>query len=237
MIVPPWEDPRVIAGLTRQLDDRRRMLESGAGHLGWKVGFGAPSALEMMQIRAPLLGFLTDATVFEPGAEVRTAGWERGVVEFEVAVHMGTDLGEDATPDEARAAVAALSPSIELADISIDPLEAAEVENILASDIFHRGVILGEPDETRSGLDLTGLTARILVDGKEHAVTTDLEQLTGAYDGVVATVANTLAAMGESLRAGDVIITGSVIPPVPVSAGSEFVFELGDFPAISVRLG
>ena len=236
MIVPPWEDPRVIAGLTRQLEDRGRMLSSGARHLGWKVGFGAPSALEMMQIRAPLLGFLTDATVFAPATVVDTTGWTRGVVEFEVAVHMGADLGEGATPAEAREAVAALSPSIELADISIDPLQASEVEEILASNIFHKGVIFGEPDDSRSGLDLEGLAARILVDGEEHAETAHLEELTGAYDGVVATVASTLAAMGESLRAGDVIITGSVIPPVPLSAGTEYAFELGDFPPISVRV-
>lgn len=234
MSLPPWEDDRVRAGLTRQLETRRRMIEGGAGRVGWKVGFGAPSALEMMEISAPLLGFLTDATVLAPGATFETTGWTRGVVEFEVAVHIGRDLHGAVSTDEARAAVSALSPSIELADITIDPLEARRVEEILASNIFHRGVAFGDQDPSRAGLDLTGLEARISVDGDDHTVTSELQELTGAFDEVVATVAGTLAAMGENLRSGDVIITGSVIPPVPVQVGSRFTFELAPFSPISL---
>lgn len=227
----------MVAGLHRQFADRARGLEGGARSIGWKVGFGAPTALETMQIGAPLLGYLTDTTVVAPGATVDVAGWTRGVVEFEVAVHMGADLGPDATVEDARGAVAALAPAIELADITIDPLVADAVEGILASNIFHRAVIFGAPDRARAGLDIDGLVARALVDGAEHAVTSDLEAITGSYDEVVATVAGTLAAMGETLRAGDVIITGSVFPPVPIERGREFVFELTPMEPVSVSLG
>ena len=93
------------------------MLDGGAGAVGWKVGFGAPAALELMQITAPLLGFLTDATVFESGATVDASSWGQPLIEFEVAVYLGSDLGPGAADDEARAAIAAVGSAIELANV------------------------------------------------------------------------------------------------------------------------
>lgn len=232
----PWEDPRVQAGLPRAMATRRRMTEAGANPLGWKVGFGAPAALELMQISAPLLGFLTDATLLESGAQVDGSTWTRGIVEFEVAVYLGTELGSGASDEEARAAISAVGPAIELADIDL-PISADQVAEIVAGDIFHTGVILGEPDTGRAGLDILGLSARILVDNEQASATRELEAITGSYSGIVATVAETLAANDERLRAGDVIITGSVIPPIPVTSGTEYTFALDPFDPISVRIG
>jgi 2-keto-4-pentenoate hydratase len=229
----PWEDTRVAAGLRRQLTTRRRVLAEGAAGIGWKVGFGAPASLDLMDITAPLVGFLTDATVSPSGARIDTSGWIRGVVEFELAVYLGADLGPGASLDEAGAAISAVGPAIELANIDL-PIEASGVEDIVAGNIFHEGVVFGAPDEGRAGLDITGLVARILVDGEQRATTTDLQAITGAYPLIVATVANTLAANGMTLRAGDLIITGSVVPPIPVTDGTEFTFVLEPFAPISV---
>lgn len=232
----PWEDARVIAGLTRQLALRKQMLDGGARPVGWKVGFGAPAALELMQITAPLPGFLTDFTVCESGATVDASGWGKPLIEFEVAVYLGSDLGPGATDDEARAAISAVGAAIELADVDL-PIGPDQVEEIVAGDIFHTGVVFGEPDRGRAGLDISGLNARILIDGIERATTSDLQAITGSYPRIVADVANTLAAMGETLRAGDVIITGSVIPPVPLGEGTDYVFALEPLAPISVRVG
>ena len=171
-----------------------------------------------MEISAPLLGFMTDATLFERGATIDTTDWERGIVEFEVAVYLGRDLGPGASDDDARAAISAVGAAIELANVDL-PIEAASVGEIVAGDIFHMGVMFGEPDQRRAGLDIEGLTARILIDGTERAETTDLQAITGAYPWIVRTVADTLAANSETLRAGDVIITGSVVPTHPGGRG------------------
>ncbi len=229
----PWDDPRAVEGLRRQLDARSKALSGGAGHVGWKVGFGAPASLELMQITAPLLGYLTDETVFGSGAAFQTSGWARGVVEFEVAVWMGTDLGAGAGAAEAAEAVAAVGPAIEVADVDL-PVGPDRVADIMAGDIFHRGVVFGKRDTRRSGLDISGMTARISVDGTQVAAVTDLEAITGPYPWIVSTVASTLASAGERLRAGDVIITGSVIPPVSVTEGHEFTFTLDPFEPISI---
>jgi 2-keto-4-pentenoate hydratase len=232
----PWEDPRIVDGLRRQLAARAEALREGAGHVGWKVGFGAPTSLELMQISAPLLGYLTDTTVFDDGTVFDTDGWARGVVEFEVAVWMGADLGAGAGDDEAAAAVAAVGPAIEIADVDL-PVGPDGIADIMAGDIFHRGVIFGARDEGRSGLDISGMTAHIALDGRDVATVTELEAITGSYPRIVSTVASTLASAGERLRAGDVIITGSVIPPASVDDARTFTFELAPFAPISVSIG
>ena len=232
---PPWEDERVRAGLARQMALRRQVLADGTKSIGWKVGFGAPAALELMQITAPLLGFLTEATVAESGAVIDPAGYQRGVVEFELAVYLGHDLGRGASDDEARAAITAIGPAIEVANIDL-PLGPEQVEGIVAGDIFHTATVFGEPDPSRAGLDTSGLLARVLVDGREVASTGDLEAITGSYPSIVRTVANTLAANELSLKAGDVVITGSVIPPIDSTLGKEFTFALDPFNPISIRI-
>ncbi len=232
----PWNDPRVVAGMSRQLARRRTALDGGARHLGWKVAFGAPASLERMEITAPLVGYLTDATLVEPGATISTGDWTAGVIEFEVAVWMGSDLGPEATPAEARAAVTAVGAAIEFADVDLAPIDAAAVEEILAGDIFHAGLVLGAPDASRSGLDTTGLHARISVDGEPLTTVDDLSALTGDHGRIVAVVADTLAACGLGLRQGDLVITGSVVPPMPLERGRRYDFALEPLRRVSVNV-
>lgn len=222
--------------MPQQLEARRRMLDDGVTSVGWKVGFGAPSALDMMRLTAPLMGFLTDATLLETGSTVDTASWIRGIVEFEVAVYLGSDLAGEASDAEVYAAVAAVGPAIELANIDL-PIGADSVPEIVAGNIFHEGLILGPPDTGRSGLNTEGLVAQIAIDDVTRATTAHLEEITGSYPWIVSNVAGTLAAFGERLRAGDVIITGSVIPPIPVTEGREFTFTLDPLDPISVFVG
>ena len=230
-----WEDARVRAGMPVQLATRRSLIGSGAAHLGWKVGLGAPAALEIMETAGPLVGFLNDSTLVDNHSEVSVSGWTNAIIEFEVAVYLGSDLGAGASEDEALASISAIGPAIELADIDL-PVAPTEVSGILAGGIFHKAVILGAADETRAGLNITGLAAQILVDGDEATTVTHLEALTGPYPTVIATVANTLAAFGEVLRAGDVVITGSIVPPMPIIQGIEYTFRLHPLDEISVSI-
>ncbi|MDF1595840.1 MAG: fumarylacetoacetate hydrolase family protein [Acidimicrobiia bacterium] len=228
-------NPRVATGMNRQLATRRRTLSRGATAIGWKVGFGSPSAHELMQITSPLVGYLTSSTKFESGAQIAVTGWKQAMVEFEVAVYIGADLDAGAGEEDIRSAISALGPAIELADVDL-PVEAAGIEAILARNIFHKGVILGDPDENRAGLDITDLVARVLIDGQERFTTRDLQTIAGSHTTAVATVANTLSAGGEMLRAGDVIITGSIFQPIHVTESTEFTFALDPFDPISVEI-
>ena len=206
-------DPRIAAGTTRMLERRRRELDDGATHLGWKAGFGAPAAMERLGTDRPLVGYLTRERLLDDGATVSLDGMKQPVLEAEVALHLAPEVPAGADAATALAAVGTVGVAIEIADID-GPTD--DVEEILAGNIFHRHVLLGPEVEVRITSDLGAEVER---DDTVVARTDEPEALTGDVAGVLASMADTLAKTGGTTAAGDVVITGSVVPPVPLSAG------------------
>ena len=225
---------RIRNGLERQLRDRQTLIAAGGRPIGWKVGFGAPAALAQFGLDGPLTGFLMAAGRLEPGAQASLAGWAKPVAEPEVAIHIGHDLPGGSDRAAAAAAVTGLGPAIELADLHTPPVD---IEEILACNIYHRHVLFGPCDTGRAGAVLDGLSGHVMRNGADFADMDDLEANTGELIGIVQRVANTLADAGETLRAGEVIIAGSVTPPIFLEADdTEIAFGLDPVGEVSVRL-
>jgi len=213
--VNPWDHPLIKKGMPAQLAKRRARIAAGEKPLGWKVGLGSPTSMQKVGIQAPLVGFLMQRGLLLSGSTASLAGWVRPVAEPELCVRMMSDLSGGATPDSAIAAIKEIFPAIELADM--EPVASADnLDVVLEANIFQRHVILC--GNTRFGGSTAGLTSRVVRRGAEFARTTELEALTGKLGDIVAHVANTLAAYGEKLGAGDVIITGSITPPIMLEA-------------------
>lgn len=204
-----------------QLARRQGMLDAGRRHLGWKLGFGSPAALQRLGTGSPLVGFLTDQSLLRSGATCSITGWKRAMLEPEIAAHIGPDGG-----------IEALGAAIEIADI--DP-DVQDVEGILAGDIFHRHVLLGPPDASRAGGSVAGVSARVLRNGEEIASTSEPEASTGRVGDNVRAAAATLEAQGLRLGAGDVVILGSVVPPIQVAPGDNIRVEIAPLGELEVR--
>ncbi len=217
--------------MSAQLAERRRRIDAGEAPLGWKLGMSAPPVMEKLGIEAPLVGFLLEPARVESGGSVDLADWQNPRLEPEIAVHMASDLGGGASREEATAAIAGLGVAIELVDL--DP-DASDPEAILAADIFQRHVLLGP---LREGATATGVTARATLNGDEAAATDDATQATGDPVDLVLHVANTLVAAGERLRAGEVVICGSVVPALAVGSGDAVEVTLDPLGRLSVLFG
>jgi 2-oxo-3-hexenedioate decarboxylase len=212
-------NPKIESGTRAMLAQRKQRLAGGEEPLGWKVGFGSQAAFERLGTDRPLAGFLLRSGLLEDGATVDIGGWENPHLELEVAAYIGEDL-----------AIAGVSSAIELVDttpISTDP------DEILRGNIYHRHVILGPLDEGKR--DGQGVTARLLKDGEELARADDPQAATGEIVAVVAGIRELLNRFGADFRPGDVIITGSAFPPVPVSPG-RYTTELPPLGALRVDL-
>src|ERR1044071_9421991 len=193
--------------MEQQLSARGARIAAGERPLGWKVGLGAPPAMERLKIKAPLVGYMMQKSLLPNRVTVPVGNWHKPVAEPEVAVYVGRDLPGGADRPAAAGAIAALGPAIELADPNPPP---DDVEVTLAGNIFHRHVILGDCDTGRAGAKLDGLTGHVFRRGALAAKQDNVEALIGEMIGIVQHVAGTLGAYGERLRAGDVIITGAV---------------------------
>ena len=208
-------DPRVRRGMEAQLELRRERLAAGDAPLGWKVGFGTPEAFEKLGTSAPLVGFLLRSALVPSGTAYSIDGFGRPALEPEVAVRVGEGGGP-----------AALGPAFEIADVE----PTSDVVRILAGDIFQRGVVLG-PMAGRVSLE--GASALVSVNGEEVSVA-DPEALPGAIPDLLAHVSDLLPKFGEQLRPGDLVITGSIVPPLQIEPGDRVEYELDGCGSISV---
>jgi len=220
--------------MAAQLAERRRRLDAGARSLGWKVGFGAPAAMRSLGIERPLVGYLLRSALLPNGADIAHANYTRLAIEPEIAVHLGADLATGASRAAIAASIAGLGPAIEIADVTFPP--DAGPEAILVGNVYQVGVVLGPCDPARAGARLAGLTATVDVDGAAMDVAADLESNTGSILDVVATVADTLAAMDEYLRAGEIILAGSLVAPLFPGAGTAFTYTLGEAAPLVIRV-
>lgn len=237
-------DARIAEGLRRQRRVRAALLAEGAAHVGWKAGFGAAASRQVLGIDLPLIGFLTDRTVLpsEPaeGVTVGIGTWTRPIAEAEIAVRMARDVPADADPEQVLAAVGWIGPAIELADIDLVPAPDA-VADILEGDIFHRRVLFGPSRATPAGWPVdaaprAGIRHRPVDGPPSDLEVVDVEDLPGSTSEVLLTCAAAADAVGPGLRAGDLVILGSVMPPVPLSPGDRFSYRLDGAPELVVDL-
>jgi 2-keto-4-pentenoate hydratase len=213
----------VVAG-TRELLRRRELaLERGEAPLGWKLAFGTPAARQRLGLAGPVLGCLTDANLLDPEATVGVGGWEHPVLEAEIGIHLGRDVAAGVSPGEAAEAIAGLGPAIEVADVDLPPERLADV---IGTGIYLRGVVAAPATERRAGASADDLSVTVRRRGEVCAQAPDPQQLVGRPAEVVAYVADYLAAFGETLRAGELVISGSTIGHVEVEPGDTFDYAL-----------
>lgn len=230
--MPAWNDERILRGMAAQLARRRELLNAGIEPLGWKLAFGSPAAMNRLRITAPLVGFLMRSALVPPGTALSVSGWTKPAAEPELAIYLGKDLLPNSNRSVVMGAIAALGPAIEIADVD-HPSD--DVEGTLARNIYQRHIVLGRKDAARAAGFIRGLTARVVQNGCEIAKTDDLEALTGELIDILRHLADLLAATGDLLRAGQIVIAGSITPPIWVGPGEEIFFHLDPIDTISVR--
>lgn len=236
MTFPPTtelaRDPRVVAGLERQLELRARRLGAGEQPLGWKLGFGSAPAREMLGTVAPLVGFMTDRSVLGRPASCSIGGWANPMLEPEVAARIGTAPTPGGSLEDAAEAIDGLAPAFELADLDPPP---ANVEEILAGNIFHRAVVVGEFAEPSAAAP-EALRGELTVgDGPTEEVA-DPQAATGPVAGLIRHVADLLAAFDAELASGEIVICGSIVPPIAVRPGDRVSYRLAPAGALEIEL-
>ena len=223
--------PGLQAGLAEQAEALRRRVRAGDEHLGWKVGLNAPALQAALGLDGIVVGFLTTATELQHGDAHSLAGAENPGVEPELAVRFGADVPADPSPARVAEAIDAIAPALELVDLD-RPLD--DLQAILAGNVFHRGLLLGAFDAARRGGDLAGLSVSVTRNG-EAAGSVSAPAAYGDLPEIIRFVTLRLALMGETLRAGQLVIAGSLTPIVPVADGDRLRADFGPLGVLSLR--
>jgi 2-keto-4-pentenoate hydratase len=199
----------------------RRALEEGRRLVGRKAGITNPLLQERFGIDEPDYGMLFEDDAYLDGLPIPVERFLQPRVEAEVALVFGRDLeGGPFTAAEVIRAVDFALPAIEIADTRVADWDITLVDAV-ADNACAGAYVLGNTPVSLLGLDL-GRAAMTMTRRGEEVSTGSGVQCLGHPLNAAVWLASRLGRTDYALRAGDVVLTGSLGPVVPVEPGDEF---------------
>jgi 2-keto-4-pentenoate hydratase len=206
---------------------------------GWKIAATSEAGQKHINVDGPMAGRILAETVIADGGTASMAGNEMRVAEPEFAFRMQTDLPPRKQPytvPEVLAAVGTLHPAIEIPDSRFVDFVGAGAEQIIADNACAHLFVLGAPTEANwRALDLVEHRPVIQLRGKQYIG--HGKNVLGDPLIALAWLANELRQLGVTLRAGEIVTTGTCHPPLPIQAGDLFEADFGVIGKVSVRFG
>jgi 2-keto-4-pentenoate hydratase len=211
----------------------------GYGSLfGWKIAATSEAGQKHINVAGPLAGRIFAERVIADGGTASMAGNEMRVGEPEFAFRMGRSLLPRPVPysvEEVSGAVDTLHPAIELPDSRFADFVKAGEAQLIADNACAHLFVLGAPA-------IADWRAVDLVE--QRPVVTLRGQRFVGYGGNVlgdprvalTWLANELRQLGVTLKAGEVVTTGTCHPPLPIQSGDMFAADFGAFGNVSVAL-
>ena len=216
-------------------------LARGEQVIGHKIGLTSRAMQQAMNIDTPDSGFLTDAMVFSPGEPIAAADFCDLRLEVELAFVLDDDLaGADLAIDDVLDATGQVTAAVELIASRTPRTDPATgrtrgVIDTIADNAANAGIVTGGHPVGPRDADLRWAGAL--------AYRNDVVEETGLAAGVLDHPANGIvwlarryAEQGMSLRAGDVILSGSFTRPMAVAPGDDFRFDFGPLGSFSVPI-
>lgn len=232
--LPPDLVPPTIPDAYRvQLELHRQLAPERGPRGGWKIGCTTAVMQAYLGISTPSAGTLYAGTIAHGSGEFRIGRGRLGV-ECELAVRLGADLVGAVARDAAAVAdaVAAVMPAIEVVEDRYVSYPALDAGTLVADDFFGSGCVLGPETTDWRALDLGAVTASMAIDGVEVGRGAGRDILGDPLE-ALRWLAAWAGELGEPLRAGQVVLLGSLVQTHWVEPGS--VVEVRNTPLGEVR--
>lgn len=216
---------------------RARSLGEVAGH---KVALTSTVMQEMLKFYSPFAGSIHAGIVHRGGACLRHADYIHLGIECELAAVLGKDLpaaGAPYTREQVAEAVDTLAPAFELVDDRHADYKkiASLIFTLIADNAWNGGVVLGTPTRGWRGLDLAALRGVVRINGEVAGEGHGRDVLGHPFD-ALAWCLNTRLAQGQMVRAGMLVMTGSMIATKFVSPGDHLRFSVDGLGEVEVTL-
>lgn len=206
--------------------DLASRLASGERVVGAKLGLTSLPKQQTMGVHQPIVGFLTDAM-----GDVAIGELAQPRVEPEVAFRLGIDLDRAITLDEVADVVDGVAPALEILDSRWTGYRF-RLADVLADNTSAAGFVVGDWVPVR---DVRDAEARWLVDGELVAATSPAAIL-GDPGLALVHLSQHIAARGETLPAGSVVLAGAMTDAVPVEGHASFRIEIDGLGAATLSV-
>lgn len=212
----------------------QRRLDTGETIIGKKIGVTSKVVMDMLKVDQPDFGMMTSGMVFNEGEAIDTSTMIAPRAEAEVAFVLKSDLmGPGVTAADVLRATDCVLPCFEIVDSRIQDWKI-KIQDTVADNASCGVLVLGGLRKSPRDIDLA-LAGMVLEKNGEVISTSTGAAVQGSPVNAVAWLANTLGRLGIPLKAGEVILSGSQSPLVPVKAGDSLVCSVGGLGSTSVR--
>ena len=223
---PPEIEPANEAEAYRvQAALHRWFAANGRGPLaGYKIGCTTAVQQAHVGIPRPCGGGMLAAQVFEGGARLHHAEYRRPGIECEIGLRMAADAPADGAPYDRESIAPFVGEAMAAAEIVDDryrDYHSWPAAPLIADDFFNAGCVLGEA-VAADAVDLAAMRGTTTVNGVQAGSGTGAAVMGHPY-AALAWLANVLAETGQALRAGHVVLTGSLVQTQWPGPDSEIV--------------
>src|SRR5260221_739390 len=248
LLYQQWQQRSLLARLPDQIRPYTRAdgyaiqakleARSQLALFGWKIAATSKAGQAHINVEGPLAGRLLAERVAPLDEPVILGANQMMVAEPEFAFRLGRDLPPQATArsvSEVMAAVAALHLAIEIPDSRYIDFVSVGAPQLIADNACADQFILG-PASPAFWRDL---------DLAQHRVTATVVgklQRDGAGANVLGDpcvaltwLANELSQLGVTLRADEIVTTGTCMAPLPIVPGDEVIANFGVLGLMSTR--
>jgi len=212
-----------------------RRLESGAERIvGKKIGLTSQVVMDMLKVNQPDFGHLTSGMVFGDGAAIEMQTLIAPKAEGEIAFVLKHDLnGPGISNADVLRATECVLPCFEIVDSRIRDWKI-KIQDTVADNASSGVFVLGDAAADPRKIDLSTVGLTLEKNGDVVATGAGAAAL-GHPLNAVAWLANTLGALGLPLKAGEVILSGSLAAMVPIAQGDHLRVSLGGIGSVGVR--
>jgi len=212
----------------------RRLAESGERVIGKKIGVTSQVVMDMLNVDQPDFGHLTSAMVYGDGAAIPADTLIAPKAEGEIAFVLKHDLtGPGVTNADVLRATEYVVPCFEIVDSRIRDWKI-KIQDTVADNASSGAFVLGDAVADPRKIDLSVVAMTLEKNGEVVATGAGAAAL-GHPVNAVAWLANTLGGLGMGLKAGEVILSGSLAAMVSVQAGDNLRMTLGGVGSAGVR--
>jgi 2-oxopent-4-enoate/cis-2-oxohex-4-enoate hydratase len=204
----------------------RREAE-GERVIGKKIGCTSKAVQRMLGVHQPDFGYLTDRMKYPDGGELPISSLMiQPRAEGEIAFLLKRDLvGPGVGIDEVLEATERVFPCFEIVDSRIRDWKIT-IYDTIADNASSGLFVLGGPGAGPRDVDLT--TCGMVVEKNGEVISTGAGAAAlGSPAFCVAWLANTLGGFGIPLLAGEIVLSGSLVPLEPVVPGDKMLLKVG----------
>ena len=213
-------------------------IADGRRVVGWKIGLTSKAMQYALNIDIPDSGILFDDMHFADGSTVPNGRFIQPRIEAEIAFVMKAGLDGAVTRAQVLAATDYVCPSLEILDTRIlraDPKtgQTRKIFDTISDNAANAGIVLGTQHHDPNAIDLRWTGAICARNGEVEETGLGAGVLNDPVMGIV-WLSERLESYGQSIRAGDVVLSGSFIRPVEARSSDSFHADFGPFGNVSI---